>query len=50
LHAYDIVDPRSGGRAEAHKPYGEAPGKSPLGHTVRFVVDHALCDVVVLYL
>lgn len=50
LHAYAIVDPRSGGRAEAHRPPGEAPGKSPLGHTARFVVDHALCDVVVLYL
>lgn len=50
LHAYVIVDPSSGDRAEAHEPPDEAPGKSPLGHTARFVIDHALCDVVVLYL
>lgn len=50
LHAYVIVDPNSGGRAEAHKPLEKAPGKSPLGHTARFVVDHATCDVVVLSL
>ena len=49
LHAYAIVDPDSGDRVEAHKPPGEGPGKNPLGHTARFVVDHALCDVVVLY-
>ena len=50
LHADEIVDPTSGSRVEAHKPPGTGPGKSPLGHTARFVVDHALCDVVVLYL
>ena len=50
LHAHAIVDPDSGDLIEAHKPPDEEPGKSPLGHTARFVVDHALCDVVVLYL
>ena len=50
LHAYSIVDPSSGRGAEAHEPADEAPGKNPLGHTARFVVDHATCDVVVLYL
>lgn len=50
LHAYEIVDPISGDRVEAHKPPSEEPGKSPLGHTARFVVDHAPCDVVILHL
>ena len=50
LHAYVIVGSNSGDRVEAHKPPEEEPGKSPLGHTARFVVDHAPCDVVVLYL
>ena len=50
LHAYAIVGSNPGDRVEAHKPPDEKPGKSPLGHTARFVVDHALCDVVVLYL
>lgn len=49
LHAYSITDARTGTRVEAHKPPGEHPGKRPLGHTARFVVDHASCDVVVLH-
>lgn len=50
LHAYAITDSTSGASVEAHKAPGEGPGKSPLGHTARFVVDHALCDVVILRL
>jgi nucleotide-binding universal stress UspA family protein len=50
LHAYSITNADSGASVEAHKPPGEGPGKSPLGHTARFVVDHALCDVVILHL
>jgi nucleotide-binding universal stress UspA family protein len=50
LHAYNITNVDSGVSVEAHKPPGEGPGKSPLGHTARFVVDHALCDVVILHL
>lgn len=50
LHAYTITDARTGFPVEAHQPPGEQPGKRPLGHTARFVVDHALCDVVVLQL
>jgi nucleotide-binding universal stress UspA family protein len=49
LHAYAITELASGASVEAHKPSDKGPGKSPLGHTARFVVDHALCDVVVLY-
>ena len=48
LHAYQIVDTGSGTQIEAHKLPGEGPGKMPLGHTARFVVDHALCDVTIL--
>jgi hypothetical protein len=36
--------------AEARESPHEQPGEKPLGHTARFVVDHALCDVVVLSL
>lgn len=50
LHAYDITDEDSGASVEAHEPPGHQPGERPLGHTARFVVDHALCDVVVLLL
>jgi hypothetical protein len=50
LHAYTITDSVSGGAVEANKLPGEGPGKSPLGHTARFVVDHALCDVTLLRL
>lgn len=50
LHAYSIVDPGSGESAEAHRPPDETPGKRPLGHTARYVVDHASCDVLVLSL
>ncbi|MCA1731895.1 MAG: hypothetical protein LC751_21625 [Actinobacteria bacterium] len=50
FHAYTIVDSVSGTPVEAHKLPGEGPGKMPLGHTARFVVDHALCDVTVLKL
>jgi nucleotide-binding universal stress UspA family protein len=46
LHAYRITASDSGRAVEAHKPLGEGPGKIPLGHTARFVVDHALCDVI----
>jgi nucleotide-binding universal stress UspA family protein len=48
LHAYTIVDTRAGVSVRAHEAPGEKPGKRPLGHTARFVVDHALCDVVVI--
>jgi len=48
LHAYSISDVRTGASVPAHEPPDEKPGKRPLGHTARFVVDHALCDVVVL--
>lgn len=48
LHAYSITDSRSGTGVEAHESPAEQPGERPLGHTARFVVDHALCDVVVL--
>ena len=50
LHAYTITDAASGASVEAHEPPDEQPGEKPLGHTARFVVDHALCDVVVLAL
>lgn len=50
LHAHAIIDPNSGASTEAHKFPGEGPGKRPLGHTARFVTDHALCDVVILRL
>jgi nucleotide-binding universal stress UspA family protein len=46
LHAYRITASDSGNAVEAHKPPGEGPGKLPLGRTARFVVDHALCDVI----
>jgi nucleotide-binding universal stress UspA family protein len=48
FHAYTISDTGSGTTVEAHKPPGEGPGKMPPGHTARFVVDHALCDVTIL--
>lgn len=48
LHAYSISDVRTGASVPAHEPPDEKPGRRPLGHTARFVVDHALCDVVVL--
>lgn len=50
LHAYSITDTQSGVAVEAHEAPDEQPGERPLGHTARFVVDHALCDVVVLAL
>ncbi len=50
LHAYGITDPETGASVAAHEPPDEQPGERPLGHTARFVVDHALCDVVVLRL
>jgi nucleotide-binding universal stress UspA family protein len=50
FHAYTIVDSVSGTSVEAHELPGEEPGKMPLGHTARFVVDHARCDVTVLKL
>lgn len=50
LHAYFIADSRKGNRVQAHESPAEQPGEMPLGHTARFVVDHALCDVVVLRL
>jgi len=48
LHAHRITDLGSGTSVEAHKPPRGGPEKRPLGHTARFVVDHAPCDVVVL--
>lgn len=50
LHAYSITDTGTGVPVEAHEPPDEQPGENPLGHTARFVVDHALCDVVVVRL
>jgi len=50
LHAYSITDVQSENRVQAHESPDEQPGERPLGHTARFVVDHALCDVVVLAL
>lgn len=50
LHAYSITDLATGTSVEAHELPGEGPGEMPLGHTARFVVDHALCDVVILRL
>lgn len=46
FHAYRITAQDSGSAVEAHRVPGEGPGKMPLGHTARFVVDHALCDVI----
>ena len=48
LHAYTITDAASGASVEAHEPPDEQPAEKPLGHTARFVVGHALYDVVVL--
>jgi nucleotide-binding universal stress UspA family protein len=49
LHAHYIKDLRSGRTLEAHKPPARrGPHRAHLGHTARFVVDHAPCDVVVL--
>lgn len=50
LHAYGIANTDTGAAVEAHKPPGKGPGERPLGHTARFVSDHALCDMVVLQL
>lgn len=50
LHAYSITDSRTGIDVEAHESPAKQPGERPLGHTARFIVDHALCDVVVLAL
>ncbi len=50
LHAYSITDTQNDNRVQAHESPDEQPGERPLGHTARFVVDHALCDVVVLAL
>lgn len=49
LHAYSITDTRIGVPVQAHESPDEQPGDRPLGHTARFVVDHALCDVIVLW-
>lgn len=50
LHAYSITDTQNENRVQAHESPDEQPGEMPLGHTARFVVDHALCDVVILRL
>ena len=50
LHAYSITDTQNDNRVQAHESPDEQPGERPLGHTARFVVDHALCDVVALAL
>jgi nucleotide-binding universal stress UspA family protein len=50
LHAYSITDTGTGVPVQAHESPDEQPGEKPLGHTARFVVDHALCDVVVVRL
>ena len=46
----DGPDADSGCSVEAHEPPDEQPGERPLGHTARCVMDHALCDVMVLTL
>jgi len=49
LHARRMTAEGSGARVElAHGPRGGGPGKKPLGHTARYVVDHAGCDVVLV--
>jgi nucleotide-binding universal stress UspA family protein len=50
LHSYQITDTQTGAPLETHETPDNQPGDRPLGHTARFVVDHALCDVVVLAL
>lgn len=51
LHARLLTDPGTGASVEAHHdgpPTG--PGKRPpLGRTARYVVDHAACDVVLVF-
>jgi nucleotide-binding universal stress UspA family protein len=43
-----ITASNSGRAVEAHRLPGEGPGKIPPGHAARFVVDHVLCDVILL--
>ena len=50
LHAYRITDVGSCASVEAYELPDEQPGEKSLGHTARFVVDRALCDVVVVRL
>ncbi len=50
LHAYSVTNADVGSPVEAHKPPDKEPGERPLGHTARFVSDHASCDVVILRL
>ncbi len=50
LHAYRITEVDSCASVEAYELSDEQPGEKPLGHTARFVVDHALCDAVVVRL
>jgi hypothetical protein len=47
LHAHSVAEPSPGVSVEAHAP-PERTGRRPPGHTARFVVDHAPCDVVLL--
>jgi nucleotide-binding universal stress UspA family protein len=48
FHAFEVKDPESGEKVEAHKPPGRGLAKVHLGHTARFVVDHVPCDVVLI--
>lgn len=48
LHAHLITDRDTRGSVSAHEPPRGGPEKRPLGHTARFVVDHAPCDVTIL--
>lgn len=48
FHAFEVADPGSGEKVEAHKPPGRGPQKIHLGHTARFVTDHVPCDVVLI--
>ena len=49
LHAHRITNTVTGASLECHPDLPTDPRKPPLGHTARFVVDHAVCDVIVLH-
>jgi nucleotide-binding universal stress UspA family protein len=49
LHAHRITNTLTGGTLEVHPDLPADLRKSPPGHTARFVLDHAACDVIVLH-
>jgi nucleotide-binding universal stress UspA family protein len=49
LHAHRITNTLTGASLEVHPDLPADLRKSHLGHTARFVVDHAACDVIVLH-